>query len=440
MIQSRLARIEREFGLSRAEMEGVVSAFIREMERGLKGSGSSLKMIPAFVDKPDGGETGEFLALDLGGSNYRVMRVRLEGSGRITLSRYRKFALAKKDITSDGKRLFGLLASSLKMLLPRGDSDTREDIRLGFTFSFPVEQKSISSGYLVRWTKGFGAGGVEGKDVVKLLERALRKKRINIRVVALVNDTVGTLAAASYANNDCDMGVILGTGTNACYVERVIGIKKLSIPGYRKDGMVVNIEWGNFDRLKFTEYDDALDELSDNPGEQRLEKMVGGMYLGRICRIVLNDLISEKLLFEGRMPDCFLNDSLFTGELVSGILADNTGTLTVVKAALNHLGVKPVSLSDARIVKCVCRIVAVRAAKIAASVIVAVVKKTDRCLEYKHTVAVDGSIYENLHGFSDQVSRSIKDLLRGHRGAIEIVLTKDGSGKGAAVVAAVAAS
>ena len=41
-----------------------------------------------------------------------------------------------------------------------------------------------------------------------------------------VNDTVGTLAGARYNNDDCMVAVILGTGTNACYVEDVEKIPK----------------------------------------------------------------------------------------------------------------------------------------------------------------------------------------------------------------------
>jgi hexokinase len=39
-----------------------------------------------------------------------------------------------------------------------------------------------------------------------------------------VNDTVGTLAHCRYWNEDAMVGIILGTGTNACYVERADAI------------------------------------------------------------------------------------------------------------------------------------------------------------------------------------------------------------------------
>lgn len=41
-----------------------------------------------------------------------------------------------------------------------------------------------------------------------------------------VNDTVGTLAGGRYNNPDVVAAVILGTGTNAAYVERAQAIPK----------------------------------------------------------------------------------------------------------------------------------------------------------------------------------------------------------------------
>lgn len=44
--------------------------------------------------------------------------------------------------------------------------------------------------------------------------------------MALINDTVGTLVAASYeSHGQCDIGVIIGTGTNASYLETTKNIK-----------------------------------------------------------------------------------------------------------------------------------------------------------------------------------------------------------------------
>lgn len=36
------------------------------------------------------------------------------------------------------------------------------------------------------------------------------------RVLAILNDTVGVLSASCYYDQATEMGIILGTGTNAC--------------------------------------------------------------------------------------------------------------------------------------------------------------------------------------------------------------------------------
>ena len=41
-----------------------------------------------------------------------------------------------------------------------------------------------------------------------------------------MNDTIGTLAGGSYYNDNVIAAVILGTGTNAAYVERAHAIPK----------------------------------------------------------------------------------------------------------------------------------------------------------------------------------------------------------------------
>lgn len=57
------------------------------------------------------------------------------------------------------QELFDFLASSLQQFVEaEGNGSEPSHVRrrqLGFTFSFPVKQTSISSGILLKWTKGF---------------------------------------------------------------------------------------------------------------------------------------------------------------------------------------------------------------------------------------------------------------------------------------------
>jgi hexokinase len=50
---------------------------------------------------------------------------------------------------------------------------------------------------------------------------------VNASIEALVNDTVGVLCATRYTSGpDANIAVIMGTGTNACYVEQIYNIEK----------------------------------------------------------------------------------------------------------------------------------------------------------------------------------------------------------------------
>ena len=55
-----------------------------------------------------------------------------------------------------------------------------------------------------------------------LLNQALDKRGdVKIDVCAILNDTTGCLIACAYKRPDCAIGVIIGTGTNASYVEEI---------------------------------------------------------------------------------------------------------------------------------------------------------------------------------------------------------------------------
>lgn len=64
-------------------------------------------------------------------------------------------------------------------------------------------------------------------------------------------------------------------------------------------------EWGAFDSFKHeylprTKYDAIIDESSNKPHEQSFEKMIAGLYLGEVFRLVLCELIDEGELFLGQ--------------------------------------------------------------------------------------------------------------------------------------------
>ena len=389
----KLKAVEKSFNISLKEMKKIMKDFRAEMDKGLAGDKSSLKMLPAYADIPTGLEKGKFIALDLGGTNFRVVEIELKGGGRAKVTGTTEFKLDKRCISGSADELFDFLAERVKIAVKKFGITADNTVKAGFTFSFPMAQTGINTGRLVMWTKGFSAKGVIGKNVVGLLKEALARKGLNnIEVEALANDTVGTLAAGSYEDKSCDIGVILGTGTNACYREH-----------FPQGHIIINTEWGNFNKLRLTPYDRLLDKKSHKPGEQKLEKMVSGMYLGEISSIVLRGLgLLDK------------NKSIKTEEM------------SVIESG------KPT------VVKKVCGLVSGRASRISAAAIAAIVKKIDPPLKRIHIIAIDGSLYEKHPYFAKNMKKALKELFGRKASRIRTALTKDGSGKGAAIIAAIA--
>ena len=98
-------------------------------------------------------------------------------------------------------------------------------------------------------------------------------QNVAIDVVALVNDTTGTQMAVGIHDPDCYVGVILGTGTNACYLEDLQAVKKHKGEGSDHTHVIINTEWGAFgddgslEKWR-TSFDRDLDALAKNKLQQ----------------------------------------------------------------------------------------------------------------------------------------------------------------------------
>ncbi|KAJ3067631.1 hexokinase A [Quaeritorhiza haematococci] len=437
-----MPRLEKEFTVTSAKLQKIVKHMVMEMRKGLTADGMTLKMIPSYVvRRPKGTETGSFLALDLGGTNFRVCEVTLEGQGRFRM-RHKKYTVSEELKTGSGSKLFDFFADAVvKFLEELGDVNSAEPRQLGFTFSFPVNQTGIDQGKLIHWSKGFLAEGVEGQDVVKLLQDAFTRKGVKINVAALVNDTVGTLMAHAYTDPQTYVGVILGTGTNAAYVESVENIPKWNGGPTSTGEMIINTEWGAFDNeqvvLPVTQYDRQLDRASANVGDHIFEKMISGMYLGEVVRYTLIDLISIGELFKGKSSPELSKPYGFETAYMSRIERDHSLELSDTKAVLEDLlRIPGTTMKDRRIVKRVCELIGLRAARLSAAGIAAIVtkiNKLDGC-----TIAIDGSLFEHYPHFGSHIRDALQELVGISAENIVLDQARDGSGQGAALIAATA--
>lgn len=124
-------------------------------------------------------EKGNFLALDLGGTNFRVLLITLEGQKSDMKSKI--YAIPQSLMLGTGTQLFDHIAQCLSLFIK--DLNLQNEILpLGFTFSFPLTQYGLTKGHLVRWTKGFNCSGVIGEDVVALLEEAISRRKVSAKL------------------------------------------------------------------------------------------------------------------------------------------------------------------------------------------------------------------------------------------------------------------
>ncbi|KAF9531097.1 hexokinase [Crepidotus variabilis] len=443
-----LRKYETLFTLTPQRMRMIVEAFKDSLELGLEKPEQIVPMVPTFVfGWPTGKELGDYLALDLGGTNLRVCLVTLQGDGKfeITQSKHRLTEEQKHD---DGQKLFDFCAECLKTFI---DTTLRDDkgihltdgkkLPLGFTFSYPCSQDKIDHGVLIRWTKGFGAANTEGNDVAAMFRKSLEKYELPVTLEALINDTTGTLLASHYVNPETKIACIFGTGCNAAYMEHVKDIPKMA--KYKIDekaDIAINCEWGAFDsfeheHLPRTKYDIIVDETSNKPNEQAFEKLISGRYLGEILRLVICELIDEGVLFLGQNTYKLESPYVFETAFLSLMESDPTDELLMIIGIFSHFFAVETTLAERQFFRALAKLIGKRAARLSACGIASIVSRMGY-LDEGCSVGADGSLYNKYPKFADRIHEGLVDIF-GEKGRNIITHhAEDGSGVGSAIIAA----
>ncbi|XP_067012604.2 hexokinase type 2 isoform X2 [Anabrus simplex] len=426
--------------LSDDQLREAMKRLLEDINLGLGKETHATSIVKCFVtyvqDLPNGKERGKFLALDLGGTNFRVLLISLSENHFDMQSKI--YAIPQSIMLGTGVQLFDHIAECLANFMKDQGVGT-ERLPLGFTFSFPLTQKGLTKGLLERWTKGFNCSGVVGEDVVQMLKDAIaRRNDLQLDVMGVLNDTTGTLMSCAHKQSYCRVGLIIGTGSNACYVERIENAELFD--GDRsKPYVIINTEWGAFGdngRLDFirTEFDREIDEYSINKGKQLHEKMISGMYMGELVRLVLVKLTKNKLLFGGQGSDLLYKRGNFFTKYVSEIESDKKGSYTNCRLVLEELGLSHASDQDCSNVRYVCQCVSTRAAHLSSAGVATLLNKMGQT---PVTVGIDGSVYRYHPHFHNLMMEKIGHLANPEI-EFDIMLSEDGSGRGAALVAAVA--
>ena len=423
---------------------------------------SDISMLPSYQHTlPTGLEEGDFLALDVGGSTFRVALVKLcgkkdDGESDLQIRRIRSLVIDKSVRDLRGQAFFDWMAERIGEILIEynhinGTTDAR--LPMGLAWSFPIEQTDPRSGKLLPMGKGFRAThGCEGEDLSELIMRSCRQKEVNVEMRAIVNDGAATLVSQAYRDPTARMSLILGTGMNAAVFLPVSALASEKYGERPKswyaaaEHVLVNTELSMFGKhvLPTTRWDNDLNEQHQLPDFQPMEYLVTGRYLGEIARLVVLEAITSSGLFDGQVPEHFNEPYAFDTKFVAAFESDESPNLANASADFlraHRLPSKP-RLADWKFMQTLATLISHRAEAYLATALHALwrLRTASEGLEpgeASHvTIACNGTLVEKYPGFRSTCQGYIDELCTmsgASKGAVTLEMAPESSIFGAAV-------
>ena len=376
----------------RVDFDSTTAAFISDMELGLRGRESSIRMIPTYLTADGQLPLGEPAAvIDAGGTNFRTALVSFTEDGPV-IDALSVCAMPGTGGAVAWEDFISFVADRLAPLLDRAD-------KVGFCFSYPTEETPERDGRVLSLTKQVQLTGFEGRLICADLAAELERRGITGKSFVLLNDTPAVLLSGSAyaAEKSCDglVGLISGTGTNTCCVLPDEAIKKPH--GAFSGSMLVNLESGNFSGLPRGDFDAELDAGTCDPGVYRHEKMTSGAYLGELCRLTLRGAAREGLFSEAAA------EKLLSLAALSAPEAD----------AMACGGGDMFEGEDARTASELCNAVFVRSARCVCCNLAAILVLTDRGSDPEHPacISADGSVIRRSRAFREALDGFIDSFI-----------------------------
>lgn len=408
------------------DMNDCCNVFLDEMERGLAGQKSSLKMIPTYIETEESVPKDKpVVVMDAGGTNFRVATVYFNKDKKAVIEDFETYRMPGVDNKVTKEEFFEIMAGYVK-----GIADKSENI--GFCFSYPTEISPNKDGKLIRFSKEIKAQQVEGQMIGENLNAALAALGYkNKKHVVILNDTVTTLLAgraASFDRNfDSFTGFILGTGTNCAYIEANKNIKKNPELDPAR-GQIINIESGAFAKAPMGNIDRKFDKSTVNPKEHTFEKMISGAYLGPLISLTIREAAKEKLLSDTIGKKLAGLDELSTKDVNDFIHKPKDGNNPISSIVTEH--------DDLIILIGLIERMIERAAVLTAINLSSAVIKSDKGKDPSHPVCIvaEGTTFYKLKDFQSVVESYLqKYLVEQKERFYEIIGVEDATLIGAAI-------
>jgi hexokinase len=346
-------------------------------------------MIPAYSYLlPTGTESGQYIALDVGGSTLRVAVVELRGQvGQVKscteVVSIRNFPIDKSIKDLEGMAFFDWMAARIVETISTGlkkVQDPDHPLPMALAWSFPIEQTSLGTGKLQGMGKGFLANkGLLGEDLGEILKRACKSHGLNAEVQAILNDSSACLLSECYTQPSTRFGLILGTGFNIAAYLPVSTIGRFKF-GPRPQSwfdsasqVIVNTEFSMFghDILPLTKWDRLVLQNLPRPDFQPLEYLVSGMYLGEIARFALIEAIETTGAFGGITPPTLLSPFSLGTDTLAVFESDISSDLSEARKAfcLLHPSTHIPTTSDLLTIKSLASFISTRSSALVATAV-----------------------------------------------------------------------
>ena len=389
------------------DVMNVAQGLLDDMQKGLKGEIADEDMIRTFCNPPSESACGKsVIVIDAGGTNFRSCLVTFDDKGVPEISFMEKTKMPGVEKELSKKDFFEQIASNLDRLKNKAD-------RIGFCFSYPMEIQENGDGILLGFSKEVKAPEVVGCKVGECLKEALVARGWNsIKRITLCNDTVAALlAGAAVAENGTNyssyIGMILGTGLNAAYIQPDCDVCKIK-------KQIIVCESGKFKSVNRSEFDVELDAHTVKPGSFYLEKLCSGAYMDSVAQYALIAAAKENV-FSKTLCQNLANLTDFTTIEMSSFLqypyssSNMIGNLLIESKATDEDYDKMFQLLDA---------IAERSARYAAAILVACVLQTGEGKNASKPVCIlcNGSTYFKTYMINNRVHGYLDEILTNQHG------------------------
>ncbi|KAJ2809162.1 hypothetical protein H4R20_000341 [Coemansia guatemalensis] len=315
-------------------------------------------------------------------------------------------------------------------------------ISLGVTIDLPLEEDSKSGGRVACDTRGCDAFFMN-VDIAQSLNSAMLKQHLPVRVTSTTNCVISTMVAAQHHFPTTCAALILNHGINASYYEAASKISKIS--GSELAGsnarVAINTELARFGEnskvIQPTMWDHRIDRESGNTGYHVFEKLVADKYLGEIVRNLITDFLDARLIFPKDADVSTFSEpyTFFTSYMT--IMEDTSDDLREVGDLLDAGFNVKTSYVDRQIVRALCRIVTIRAAKLVGAAVAGVVRKATEAMDEpaQAVVSISGQLTEMNQPYVGCTIETAQGLLEkmNLKEAVFNVLGEDGYTVGAAL-------